>query len=253
MAMLKADEVNQEDEIYLLHQLEETIMQEITREQKLTGNERIVCAWKILTSLLPEHNMFYSLGVKPYKARGLLAEIMARTIFEEWAIQKRKDYIYYSNLLIPRADRGTAQIDGLFITKNFSAVIECKSFYGKMSIIDGAIKGSTKSVEPWKQNYGHIISLKNLLGEALQIYFHNIVYIFSEGLITEYEEFPDEYLMVNRVGFSLLDSIDENPSYVGNLSDSDLKLIKDTLAEYVPTVEQEVEHIKFIKTLIGSE
>ena len=242
-----------DDDIQLLHQLDKAITGIIEREQKVTRNDYLVCAWKVLLNLMPEYRAFQSLGIKPYLVRGLLAEIMAKSIFTEWAKSKGIPYLYKSNLLLPRVDgEGTTQIDGIFITNKFAAVVECKSYYGKLTIDNGIVRSGTNKATPWKQNYGHILALKRLLEDQVKLYYHNILYLFSEGVILSYEKFPDEYLIVNRVAFSVLDDIIENSEFLTDISEVEMSTISSILDKYEPTVEQEIEHIDFIQTLLGS-
>ena len=239
-----------ENEIAILHQLDQTICNKIDRESRDTGESKMVCAWNTLTTLLPEYRAFKEMGIRPTSARGLMAEIMLKYILESWAKKRGISYVYYGNLLLPRPDGGTTQLDGVFITPTFAAVVECKSYYGKLTIENGKIKGRTGVATPWKQNYGHIISLKKVLGDKARIYFHNVVYIFSEGIITDYEPTPEEYLMVNRVALSTLDHLNKNQNFRNELSQADLNEVANELEQYIPSVAEEEEHIQFVNSLI---
>lgn len=239
-----------QEEIEMLHQLEQTICSKINKESRSSGESQLVTAWNILTTLLPEYKMFKELGIKPGAARGLFAEIMLRYIMENWAKERNVNYVYYSNLLIPRADGGTTQLDGVFITPSFATVVECKSYYGKLTIKNGHIRSRTGHATPWKQNYGHIISLKKLIGDKARIYFHNMVYIFSEGIITDYEPAPEEYLMINRVALSTLDNLNHNQNFKNQLTQAELNELANILEEFIPSVAEEEEHINFVNSLI---
>ena len=242
---------NLQDEIEAIHHLEQAICYKIEAVSKKEGESTVVTAWNILTALLPEYKAFKTMGIKPSSARGLLAEIMLKYILETWAKDRGIEYVYYNNLLIPRADGGTTQLDGVFITNSFAIVVECKSYYGKLTVADGKILSKTNKATPWRQNYGHIMSLKKLLGDKAKIYFHNLVYIFSEGVIVDYEEAPEEYLMVNKVAMSTLDKLNSNANFKNALTTGELKEIADELQQYIPTVEEEEEHIQFVNTLIS--
>ena len=236
-----------------LHCLEQAICARIDRDSEELGegpSTKVVVAWGILTKMLKETVAFKEMGIKPSLARGLMAEIMFRYIVEGWVQSKGMPYIYLNNLLIPRADKGTTQLDGVFITPSFATVVECKSYKGKLNIVDGKISTRVQEATPWKQNYGHIMSLKEVLGDSYNIYFHNIVYIFSEGVIAKYEPSPEEYLIVNKVSFSQLDYLERNQNFANRLSQGDLNDIAGILSKYKPSVEEEEEHIRFVNSLI---
>ena len=95
---------------------------------------------------------------------------------------------------------------------------------------------------------GHIVSLKKVL-EPHNLYFHNMVYIFSFGSVSGYTPAQDEKLMVNVNSFNILDEIlkDSKSYHYRRLSDSELDGIEDTLKDYIPNVVQEVDHVRFIE------
>lgn len=247
MAVDKQDHL--ENDIILLHQLEKVIIDKIDSSKTYP---KILYVWDICVSLLEDYKCFQNIGLKPALARGLIAEIMCKYVIKHWAKETGRDCRLFSNLLIPRVDGGTTQLDLLVISNDFALAIECKSLYGRMTIKDSVIKTTRNTLSPWKQNYGHIMSLKPILSE-FDLYFHNLVYLFSFGSITEYEPKPEEKLIVNINSLNTLNSIatDNNFFHRKSLTSGQLDKIELILADYVPEVQQEVDHIEFINEFMS--
>lgn len=237
-----------ENNIILLHQLESVIIENI---EKSKIYPKLFHVWDLNTKLLEDYKNFRNVGLKPALARGLIAEIMCTYVLKHWSNEKGLNYKILSNLLIPRMDGGTTQLDLVLITNDFAIVIECKSLYGRITINNGTVKTATATMEPWKQNMGHIMSLKEVLKDY-NLYFHNMMYIFSFGSITEYTPVVDQELMVNVNSFDILNSIRSNTKthHYNRLSDSELDEIEELLVGYIPNVVQEVDHIRFIEETI---
>lgn len=238
-----------ENDIILLHQLEKVIIDKIESSKTYP---KILYVWDICVSLLEDYKCFQHIGLKPTLARGLIAEIMCKYVLKHWARENNRDCRMLSNLLIPRVDGGTTQLDLLVISNDFAMSVECKSLYGRMSIKDGVIKTTRGTLTPWKQNYGHIMSLKPILSDY-DLYFHNLVYLFSFGSITEYEPKPEEKLIVNVNSLKTLTSISTDTNFFHRrpLSKVQLDNIEAQLQQYIPEVQQEVDHIQFINEFMG--
>ena len=240
------------NDIILLHQLENVITKNIESSKIYP---KLLHVWDLNTKLLDDYKSFRKVGLKPHLARGLIAEIMCKYVIKHWANEKGLDYKLYSNLLLPRIDGGTTQLDLLMITKDFSICVECKSLYGKMNINNGVISSSRgkRDMKPWRQNMGHIMSVKEVLKDY-DLYMHNVVYLFSYGSILEYNPVVDNKLMVNINSMTLLDSIikDRSSYHYKPLSDREIEEIDEILREYYPNVKQEIEHIRFINETIAT-
>lgn len=122
---------------------------------------------------------------KLQKIKGLIGEVITRVIIQSYCDDSK--YINMHNLLLRNEQLGYSQIDHLVITTKGIAVIETKycvgyDIYGSEYDNDWTFISYSKSKQmfksnrrnPLKQNYGHIMAIKELI-EDESIQFYNIV------------------------------------------------------------------------------
>ncbi len=95
--------------------------------------------------------------------------------------QLPKEYRYLSDLLLknPRAKSGYSQVDHVVITSYGIFVIETKNYkgtiYGGKDRKTWLVNGKFKMMNPFVQNYGHIMSLTSLIDKKYHSLFISMV------------------------------------------------------------------------------
>lgn len=235
-------------EIAQLHFITDYLYTNILSKYKA---DALIKGRKVLVELLDSPGIFATLRVEPKKGRGAIAETMLKLVCNEWLKYYKIKGFYIDNLILTTSE-GTTQLDGLLITDKFIACIESKSYYGEVIVNGNNIEHGEKEITyPWNQNGTHINALlanfKFLVGTPT----YNIVYLFSKGHIPKGNcTIVDGcQLMININSFTLLSSLYKGKTY---FSVEQLNKIQSELIKYQPTIEQEEQHINYLKSIFNS-
>lgn len=215
-------------------------------DNSVTGvrEEKLLKVRRRLITFMKDSNDFKEFGVEPNIIRGSIAETMLYYIVQYYKSINPNCFLL-EGLLLP-TDRGTTQLDSVLFTDKGIYVIEVKSLFGKLFIEKGEITQGVNGMvtTPWSQNRGHIGALANITTLPWE-WFHNVVFIFSIGAIESYKKQKDEILVVNQNALSFLQGEEKKKRI------ADFKIMRgeaEKLKMFIPSIEDEAEHIDRIKT-----
>lgn len=214
--------------------------------------ESLIRTRNILVNFLKDDalSVAKSNNIEPRLMRGMISELMCEYLFKFYIEENGfNTENYISNVMLTNDETGrTTQLDSICVIDKSVFVIECKSFYGPLSINNGVIKTKTIEQEPWKQNRGHIWALEKEFGKLNYI---NVVYLFGMGLIREYKptrgkDGDNQHLLVNHGGLSTINKLSKDPMYKNKAIPSQMI---PRLKQLIPTIEEEYAHIENINKL----
>lgn len=172
-----------------------------------------------LKGILLDSNNNLLKGTPPNLVRGVCCELMLRYCLEDYFTKNNLNFAIFDNVMLwNNYINSTTQIDSIIISNSCIVVIEAKSIYGVSQIIDGRIdtlhgnNGQiyTRSIEPWKQNMSHILTLKeelsNLNSILGDIFYENVVFVYGIGKIERYHPKDNQHLITIK---SYKDTLDE--------------------------------------------
>lgn len=218
--------------------------------------ESLIITRDRLLNLLDKNVVFKQMGVQPYIARGVICELMFETLAKTFLKLEHINGEVITGIQLPitpwkNEDGDTTQIDAVVVTNNGIICVECKSYFGKMTLEDDHIISRYYNITPWRQNEGHIntigYNIRYRVDNTFTPHITNAVFLFSIGELTKWN-LPEKprYLLIPKGCFATLrDMYNEMPE--GNLSNSQVKAISTYFRNRKPTVKQSVEHIENLK------
>ncbi len=131
-----------------------------------------------------QQRFFYSADCNPFE------EMVAKHLRDKLNAQ---DFYLFNNLILPSSHNGSSEIDHVVVSRSGVFVIESKDWGGwlfgdrisrcwTLSLSKGPGKRATKQavLNPWRQNYSHIKTLKEQL-PFLDKVFYNVVVLSDRG------------------------------------------------------------------------
>lgn len=224
--------------------------------------ETLLIVREKLLNLLDKNNVFKSIGVEPYIARGVICEIMFEKLAQLFLKLESIDGEVITGIQLPIKpwtdnEEDTTQIDAVIVTDYGIICTECKSYYGNITLLEEELKTPNYTASPWRQNEGHIKTLAyNLMyrvDKDLSPTIINSVFLFSIGELTKWEmPEPPKYLILPRGG---LQTLKECYNALGRtkLNPESVQAIKYYLKSKKPTAEQSVQHISNLQKYFKSK
>lgn len=231
------------------------------RSMSNNSEELLLNAKEALKGVLLNSNNKLFKGTPPNLVRGVCCELMLRYCLEDYFTKNNLNFAIFDNVLLWNDYiKSTTQIDTIIITNSCIAVIEAKSIYGVSRIYDGKIetyygnngKVYSKSIEPWKQNMSHILTLKEELEKLNshlgKIFYENIVFVYGIGKIQMCELGNNQTLITINSYKKTLDDIFSKQRY-NKIDNETLKRVFKYLRSKSHSIWDEINHVNQINKI----